>query len=113
MTTIKAVCPKCGDVDLTPAEVKVTTAQELGWSTYTFSCVICKKTVVKPGDDDIVQLLSGAGVVVVNIDVPPEYLQSRVIEGTNRPLTIDDILDFMLWLRATEDIVTPADKLNE
>ena len=32
MTTIKATCPMCGDVDLTPAQVRLTVAQAAGWA---------------------------------------------------------------------------------
>ena len=41
MTTIKATCPMCGDVDLTPAQVRLTVAQAAGWATYTFTCGTC------------------------------------------------------------------------
>ena len=70
MTTIKATCPRCGDVDLVPADVRVTVARELGWSTYTFTCPACADSVCKPADEDVVQLLTGAGVRVELIGHP-------------------------------------------
>ncbi len=109
MTTIKATCPRCGDVDLVPADVHVTVARELGWSTYTFTCVGCSDEVCKTADADVVQLLSGAGVRVDNLDIPIEYLESRVLERTCPPLTSDDLLDFALWLESAEDVVMVAD----
>ena len=102
MTTIKATCPRCGDVDLVPADVRVTVAAELGWSTYTFTCVGCA--------DSVVQLLTGAGVRVDHIEIPLEYLEARVIERTYRPLTRDDLLDFALWLASVDDVVMAADQ---
>jgi hypothetical protein len=110
MTTIKATCPRCGDVDLAPADVRVTVAAELGWSTYTFTCGGCADSVCKSADDDVVQLLTGAGVRVVHIEIPLEYLEARVIERTSRPLTRDDLLDFALWLASVDDVVMAADQ---
>ncbi|MGB7983139.1 MAG: hypothetical protein WCF36_20335 [Candidatus Nanopelagicales bacterium] len=108
MTTIKATCPRCGDVDLVPADVQVTVAAELGWSTYTFTCEGCAEAVCKPADDDVVQLLTGAGVRVDHLAIPLEYLESRVLERTCGPMTRDDLLDFVLWLDSTVDIVMAA-----
>lgn len=108
MTTIKATCPTCGDVDLTPADVTVTVARELGWSTYTFRCVQCSDPVCKPADEEVVQLLTGAGVRVERLDIPVEFLESRVLSRTSGPLTGDDLLDFHEWLDSVDDIVAAA-----
>lgn len=108
VTTIKATCPSCGDVDLTPADVTVTVAKELGWSTYTFTCATCADQVCKPADDEIVQLLTGAGVRVERVHVPTEYLESRVLSRTMGPLTSDDLIAFGLWLEGASDPVTAA-----
>jgi hypothetical protein len=105
MTTIKATCPTCGDVDLAPADVVVTIAPELGWSTYTFLCQRCARPVSKPADEEVVQLLTGAGVRVQRLDPPDEYLQSRVMLATGPAMTGDDVLDFALWMAGTDDIV--------
>ncbi len=108
MTTIKATCPRCGDVDLVPADVRVLVAAELGWSTYTFTCGGCAQAVSKSADADVVQLLTGAGVRVDHLEIPLEYLESRVLERTCGPMTSDDLLDFVLWLDGTTDIVMAA-----
>jgi ribosomal protein S28E/S33 len=105
MTTIKATCPTCGDVDLTPSDVTVTVARALGWSTYTFRCAGCADAVCKPADDEVVQLLTGAGVRVERLDIPVEFLESRVLARTAGPMTRDDLLDFALWLRASDDVI--------
>jgi hypothetical protein len=110
MTSIKATCPRCGDVDLVPADVRVTVARELGWSTYTFTCAGCSDSIRKAADDDVVALLTGAGVRVERLAIPLEYLESRVIERTCTPLTRDDLLDFALWLQSVDDIVMVADQ---
>jgi hypothetical protein len=108
VTTIKATCPSCGDVDLTPADVTVTVARELGWSTYTFRCRSCAEAVVKSADEETVRLLSGAGVRVERMAIPLEFLESRVLTRTNPPLTEDDVLDFGLWLARASDVVQAA-----
>lgn len=110
MTTIKATCPTCGDVDLTPADVIVTVAAALGWSTYTFTCAGCADDVCKPADDEIVQLLTTAGVRVHRLDIPTEYLESRLLARTNPPLTSDDLLDFGMWLERADDVVGAVDR---
>lgn len=108
MTTIKATCPTCGDVDLAPGDVTVTVARELGWSTYTFRCASCADAVCKPADDEVVQLLTGAGVRVERLDIPLEFLESRILTRTSPPLGYDDILDFGLWLESIDDVVRLA-----
>jgi hypothetical protein len=108
MTTIKATCPMCGDVDLTPADVTVTVASELGWSTYSFTCGQCTDEVCKSADEETVRLLTGAGVRVHRLAIPIEYLESRVLSRTNPPLTEDDLLDFGLWLSRSTDVVEAA-----
>lgn len=105
MTTIKATCPTCGHVDLTPADVCVTTAPDLGWSTYTFTCPTCNDPVTKPADEDVVHLLAGAGVRIERLRVPQEYFEARALVESGSDLTQDDLLDFALWLDHAEDIV--------
>jgi hypothetical protein len=106
MTTIKATCPDCGDVDLTPADVLVTVSREMGWSKYSFTCPNCSQCVSKPADEDVVQLLTSAGVRVKKLRIPDEYFDGLMVAETVARLTEDDILDFALWIEATEDVVT-------
>ena len=106
MTTIKATCPTCGDVDLTPAELTLVLAEGTGWSSYYFTCVSCVTRVRKPADDEVVALLTQAGVRVERIVVPMEYVESRASGRTAAPITHDETLDFALWLDRADDIVT-------
>jgi hypothetical protein len=100
MTTIKATCPMCGDVDLTPADVRLTVAQAAGWATYTFKCVSCQDLIEKAADNEVVALLSSAGVLIDN--VPDEVLETH----NGRPISYDDVLDLALWLE-THDVIVP------
>lgn len=100
MTTIKATCPMCGDVDLTPAQVRLTVAEAAGWATYTFTCGTCHDLIEKAADDEVVALLSSAGVCVDL--VPGEVLETH----RGAPITYDDVLDLALWLE-THDVIVP------
>lgn len=92
MTTIKATCPVCGDVDLTPNDVRLTVAETAGWATYTFRCSGCNEDIEKPADEEVVALLSSAGVAV-------DRVPAEALEGHAGPaFTYDDVLDFALWL---------------
>lgn len=97
MTTIKATCPVCGDVDLTPSDVLLTLASAAGWATYSFDCPDCSDRVEKPADEEVVALLTSAGVIVDR--VPAEALEVKSGEA----FTYDDVLDFALWL-STHDV---------
>ncbi|MEZ5157268.1 MAG: hypothetical protein R2720_09720 [Candidatus Nanopelagicales bacterium] len=100
MTTIKATCPVCGDVDLTPSEVRLTVAQAAGWATYTFRCGTCHDLIEKAADDEVVALLSSAGVCIDR--VPSEVMESHI----GLPISYDDVLDLALWLE-THDVIVP------
>ncbi|TAK69668.1 MAG: hypothetical protein EPO13_07350 [Actinomycetota bacterium] len=101
MTTIKATCPTCGDVDLTADDLQVTNAPAAGWATYAFGCPECQDRVTKPADAEVVRLLRGAGVTIVTITVPAEALESH----HGAPIGYDDLLDFTLWLGASDTLV--------
>ena len=100
MTTIKATCPVCGDVDLTPNDVRLTVADAAGWATYTFTCTECHDRIEKPADDEVVALLSSAGVEI-------DRVPAEALEGHSGPaLTYDDVLDFALWLEKTDFVAS-------
>ncbi len=100
MTTIKATCPICGDVDLTPHDVRLTVAEGAGWATYTFRCTECNDQIEKPADEEVVALLSSAGVEIDR--VPAEALEDH----TGAPLSYDDVLDFALWLESHDFVAS-------
>lgn len=113
MATIKATCPTCGDVDLTPRDVQVTVARALGWSTYSFNCPECHDKVTKDADDEVVHLLTGAGVRVHRLQIPDEVLEEQILSETNLAFSSDDLLDFALWLDRTDDIVAAFSHAGE
>ena len=99
MTTIKATCPICGDVDLTPRDVVLTVVEPAGAARYAFTCPECSDAVTKPADEDVVALLASAGVRITRHYVPAEALEPH----HGAPLTYDDLLDFALWLEHAPD----------
>src|SRR4028118_1280517 len=52
MTTIKASCPCCGDVELTPTQVRLVVCPVADWSFYAFTCGTCSDEVRKPAGAD-------------------------------------------------------------
>lgn len=103
MTTIKASCPCCGDVELTPAQVRLVVCSVKDWSFYSFSCGTCKNTIRKPAGEDIVRLLRSGGVTVEAWSVPAEALEEHI----GPALGWDDVLDFAMWL-GTDDLIAAA-----
>lgn len=101
MTTIKATCPTCGDIDLKPRDIHVVVAPAAGWATYQFTCPTCEDEVTKSADEEVVTLLRGAGVRVEKLHVPAEALESH----GGPPLGQDDLIDFGLRLSLADRLV--------
>lgn len=91
MTTIKATCPTCGEVSLTPADIDLwVDPGDAQGSSYSFQCPECAAVVRKPADERVVRLLVSGGVDPRQPE-PPRTLGERF----ERPaLTHDDLLDF-------------------
>lgn len=90
MTTIKATCPGCGEVDLTAEDILLRVGAAQSVNTYGFSCPTCGAFVEKAADDRVVRLLLSGGVVPMLVHVPAEALE--VHDGP--PITHDDLLTF-------------------
>ncbi|MHB1615001.1 MAG: hypothetical protein ACYCXA_12515 [Actinomycetes bacterium] len=100
MTTIKASCPDCGDVELTPRQLRLVVCNHAPWSFYSFACPACRVEVRKSADREIITLLVGGAVVAEPWYVPAEALE----EHRGSALTVDDILDFALDLGRTDQL---------
>lgn len=96
MTTIKASCPGCGEVELTSADIRLMVCSHAALSYYAFACPSCADEVRKPADDHVVSLLMSGGVAPTVWEVPAEALEPK----TGPALTYDDLLDFVLTLDA-------------
>jgi hypothetical protein len=90
MTTIRATCPRCGDVRLASSDVTVRVCEDDGGSTYCFRCPGCDGTVAKDTTSEIADLLAWSGVRLDRWRRPAELDERR----GGPPLTPDDLLDF-------------------
>lgn len=94
MTTIKATCPTCGEVALTPEDIELRVDDvDSDESFYGFNCPRCATDVRKPADERVVRLLVSGGVPALPVE---EALQrTRLRDRFDHPaLTPDDLLDF-------------------
>jgi len=105
MTLIKASCPTCGEVELTPADVALMVCSHAPLSYYAFQCSGCSTEVRKPADDHVVSLLVSGGVPATVWEIPAEALEAH--QGP--VLSYDDLLDFCLNLGETEFLAAVAD----
>jgi len=94
VTTIKATCPGCGEVELTPDDIELRVCTHAPASYYVFECPMCHTPIQKPADDRVIQLLISGGVKAIVWELPSEVLEAH--EGP--AFTKDDLLDFHLLL---------------
>jgi len=104
VTTIKASCPTCGEVELTPADVSLMVCTHAPLSYYAFTCPGCAEQVRKPADDHVVSLLVSGGVPASVWDLPGEVLELH--DGPR--LSYDNLLDFALQLGSTDLLAAAA-----
>lgn len=98
MTVIKASCPSCGDVELSPRQVRLVVCSIEERSFYSFACSSCGDEVRKHAGEDVVALLRTGGVLPERWVIPAE-----VLEPHHGPaLSTDDLLDFCLWLESAD-----------
>ena len=105
MTTIKASCPECGEVELTSDDVTLMVCNHATRSYYRFECPTCTCDVRKPADDHVVTLLMSGGVEAIVWDLPAE-----AVEPKDGPvLSYDDLLDFALQLSENDLLAAKVD----
>ena len=104
MTTIKASCPSCGEVELTSADITLRVCNHAPLSYYSFSCPTCTDTVRKPADDHVVSLLMSGGVRAQVFEVPAEALEPKA----GPAISYDDLLDFVLQLSRNDRLAALA-----
>lgn len=101
-TRITCACPRCGDLQLSPPELRlVVCVPEPERSCYQFTCPRCRALVTRQASDRVVLGLCARGVAVDT--VPLEALERH--EGP--ALTLDDLLDLSLALQSA-DVVAAA-----
>lgn len=99
MTTIRATCPRCGEVEMGAQAILLSVREEEGEGTYSFTCPVCDDTVEKPADRKVVMLLLSAGVDVTRLGDPEPAAAAEDTKGEAPPLTSDDLIDFHFLLQ--------------
>lgn len=94
MTTIRASCPSCGDVQLQARDLLVRVCLDDDQGSYCFLCPGCSLAVAKEASSRIVDLLVSSGVRKEVWRLPAELTEPRV----GPPIDHDDLLDFHLLL---------------
>lgn len=104
MTTIKATCPACGEVELTVEQIRLVVCSLPNLSYYAFDCLNCISEVRKPADKNIVSLLISGGVAATRWRIPAEALEEKV----GPAISYDDLLDFALQMRRVNHVAAFA-----
>jgi predicted RNA-binding Zn-ribbon protein involved in translation (DUF1610 family) len=97
MTTIRATCPTCGEVEMDAQAILLSIRETDGEGVYSFTCPTCFDTIEKPADRKVVMLLLSAGVDVTQIAEVTEIAHEPVRDDLP-PLTADDLIDFHFLL---------------
>src|SRR5471032_1079687 len=105
MTTIKATCPTCGEVELTADDLTLMVCSQAPLSYYAFRCPRCIEEIRKPADDHIISLLISGGVRATNWNIPAEALEEH--DGSS--ISYDELLDFALAVERTDYLAALAD----
>jgi predicted RNA-binding Zn-ribbon protein involved in translation (DUF1610 family) len=62
MTTIKTTCSRCGDIELTPADLALELEPGDERGTYRFTCPFCGQLERRPANARVVSVLLATGV---------------------------------------------------
>lgn len=104
MTIIRATCPYCGDLELSPPDLHLQTYDKPGWDYYEFICPNCCQLIKKPADCHVVTALRIGQVSETRTVLPEEMLDPK--RDARAPLDYNDLLDFVLELGAAKDLTT-------
>lgn len=68
MTTIRTTCDRCGDVELTTADIGLELAPSGMTGCYRFTCPFCTSIQRRPANNRVVSILLATGVEYTIID---------------------------------------------
>jgi len=108
MATIRASCEKCGDVQLTTADVTVRMCVSNDEGEYRFECPDCADLVVRQAEQRTIDLLLAAGVEFITWALPAELFESH----SGDPINHDDLIDFHSFLANDEALATQLQALG-
>lgn len=98
MSTVRASCPECGDVELTIGEVRVIVCSTTNEGAYAFNCPSCHLAVSKPTDFRVVDVLLASGATLAVWSLPAEL--NEVHRGP--AISYDDLLAFHFDLQGSD-----------
>lgn len=90
MPIIRASCQGCGDVELSPTDLKILVCSNTGDTSYTFLCPGCGLLMSKNTDRQVVEVLVSAGVKMSFWRLPGELSENPA----GPPIGIDDLISF-------------------
>lgn len=104
MTAIRAKCPSCGVVDLSPADISLHLHPSGPLGSYRFVCPVCDEEVDKRADRRTVELLLAAGVEPgpkqPAVFEPPLPFEDWSPDPLAAPFTLDDVIEFHFLLES-------------
>lgn len=93
-TAVRVTCTPCGDLELSPAQMRARVCIDNSHSEYRFTCPECNKVNVLQTERHVIDLLQASGVRVDLWSLPSELFETR----SGARLTHDDIIDFHIVL---------------
>ena len=88
VTTIRANCPSCGDVQLRAADLTVRVCSDDEQGSYCFQCPTCAQAVAKDASRRIVDLLVSSGVRMEVWRLPAELSELHTGDPLS-PFTVE------------------------
>lgn len=78
MTTIRTTCERCGDVELTTADIALELAPSGTTGSYRFECPFCISVQRRPANNRVVSILLATGVEYEIIDPVGPITESEI-----------------------------------
>jgi predicted RNA-binding Zn-ribbon protein involved in translation (DUF1610 family) len=78
MTTIRTMCPACGEVELLPGELSLELTALSGTGSYLFECPSCGNQQRRPANHRVVSILLATGVGYEVIDDPDSITETEI-----------------------------------
>ena len=78
MTTIRTTCKRCGDVELTTADIGLELAATDSTGSYRFACPACGVVQRKPANHRVVSILLATGVEYEIVATPGAITEDEI-----------------------------------
>jgi len=78
MTTIRTTCDRCGDVELTTADIALELASSGTTGSYRFDCPFCTMVQRRPANNRVVSILLATGVAYEIVDASGPITEDEI-----------------------------------